>query len=320
LKTVRGPIYTQLGTDPAQSHEEACYVLRILLFLGTNIAVLVLLSIVFRVFGLENYLYSQGVDLNLTALLIFSAAFGMGGSLISLAMSKWLAKRSTGAHVIESPANSTERWLIDTVKGLAADAEIGMPEVAIFPSAQPNAFATGASKNAALVAVSSGLLENMNADEVKAVLGHEVGHVANGDMLTLTLIQGVLNTFVIFFSRIIGFFVDRVLLRNERGYGIGFFVTTIVAQIVLGLLASMIVMWFSRYREFRADSAGARLAGRGNMIAALERLRAAHEMPNTMPETLVAFGISDGVRQGLQALFASHPPIADRIEALRSAG
>lgn len=292
---------------------------RILLFIATNVAVLVLLSITFSVFGLESYLSSNGVDLNLTSLLVFSAAFGMGGSFISLALSKWIAKRSTGAKVIESPTNDTERWLLDTVAGLARDAGIAMPEVAVFPSPQPNAFATGASRNKALVAVSSGLLENMNGDEVKAVLGHEIGHVANGDMLTLTLLQGVMNTFVIFFSRIIGFFVDRVLLRNEHGYGIGFWVTTIVAQIVLGLLASMVVMWFSRHREFRADAAGANLAGRGNMVAALERLRAAHEMPNTMPETLVAFGIAGGLRKGMQALFASHPPIGERIEALRRA-
>lgn len=292
---------------------------RILLFIATNVAVLVLLSITFSVFGLESYLSSNGVDLNLTSLLVFSAAFGMGGSFMSLALSKWIAKRSTGAKVIESPTNDTERWLLDTVAGLARDAGIAMPEVAVFPSPQPNAFATGASRNKALVAVSSGLLENMNGDEVKAVLGHEIGHVANGDMLTLTLLQGVMNTFVIFFSRIIGFFVDRVLLRNEHGYGIGFWVTTIVAQIVLGLLASMVVMWFSRHREFRADAAGANLAGRGNMVAALERLRAAHEMPNTMPETLVAFGIAGGLRKGMQALFASHPPIGERIEALRRA-
>ncbi|TDJ25773.1 MAG: protease HtpX [Gammaproteobacteria bacterium] len=292
---------------------------RVLLFIATNVAVLVLLSITFSVFGLESYLSSNGVDLNLTSLLVFSAAFGMGGSFISLALSKWIAKRSTGAKVIESPTNDTERWLLDTVAGLARDAGIAMPEVAVFPSPQPNAFATGASRNKALVAVSSGLLENMNGDEVKAVLGHEIGHVANGDMLTLTLLQGVMNTFVIFFSRIIGFFVDRVLLRNEHGYGIGFWVTTIVAQIVLGLLASMVVMWFSRHREFRADAAGANLAGRGNMVAALERLRAAHEMPNTMPETLVAFAIAGGLRKGMQALFASHPPIGERIEALRRA-
>jgi heat shock protein HtpX len=293
--------------------------MRILLFIATNVAVLVLLSITFSVFGLESYLSSNGVDLNLTSLLMFSAAFGMGGSLISLALSKWIAKRSTGAKVIEAPGSDTERWLLDTVSELSRDAGIAMPEVAVFPSPQPNAFATGASRDKALVAVSSGLLESMNGDEVKAVLGHEIGHVANGDMLTLTLIQGVMNTFVIFFSRIIGFFVDRVLLKNERGYGIGFWVTTIVAQIVLGLLASMIVMWFSRRREFRADAAGANLAGRGNMVAALERLRAAHEMPNTMPETLVAFGIAGGLRKGMQALFSSHPPIALRIEALRRA-
>jgi heat shock protein HtpX len=293
--------------------------MRILLFIATNVAVLVLLSITFSVFGLESYLSSNGVDLNLTSLLMFSAAFGMGGSLISLALSKWIAKRSTGAKVIEAPGSDTERWLLDTVSELSRDAGIAMPEVAVFPSPQPNAFATGASRDKALVAVSSGLLESMNGDEVKAVLGHEIGHVANGDMLTLTLIQGVMNTFVIFFSRIIGFFVDRVLLKNERGYGIGFWVTTIVAQIVLGLLASMVVMWFSRRREFRADAAGANLAGRGNMVAALERLRAAHEMPNTMPETLVAFGIAGGLRKGMQALFSSHPPIALRIEALRRA-
>ena len=293
--------------------------MRILLFIATNVAVLVLLSITFSVFGLESYLSSNGVDLNLTSLLIFSAAFGMGGSFISLALSKWIAKRSTGAKVIEAPGSDTERWLLDTVSGLSRDAGIAMPEVAVFPSPQPNAFATGASRDKALVAVSSGLLESMNGDEVKAVLGHEIGHVANGDMLTLTLIQGVMNTFVIFFSRIIGFFVDRVLLKNERGYGIGFWVTTIVAQIVLGLLASMVVMWFSRRREFRADAAGANLAGRGNMVAALERLRSAHEMPNTMPETLVAFGIAGGLRKGMQALFSSHPPIGERIEVLRRA-
>jgi heat shock protein HtpX len=293
--------------------------MRILLFIATNVAVLVLLSITFSVFGLESYLSSNGVDLNLTSLLMFSAAFGMGGSFISLALSKWIAKRSTGAKVIEAPGSDTERWLLDTVSGLSRDAGIAMPEVAVFPSPQPNAFATGASRDKALVAVSTGLLESMNGDEVKAVLGHEIGHVANGDMLTLTLIQGVMNTFVIFFSRIIGFFVDRVLLKNERGYGIGFWVSTIVAQIVLGLLASMVVMWFSRRREFRADAAGANLAGRGNMVAALERLRSAHEMPNTMPETLVAFGIAGGLRKGMQALFSSHPPIGERIEVLRGA-
>jgi heat shock protein HtpX len=291
--------------------------MRIALFLATNVAVLVLASVTFQVLGLEQYLYNQGVGINLTGMLVFCAVFGIGGSFVSLLISKWMAKMSTRAQVIDQPKTQTERWLVDTVTALAKEAGIGMPEVAVFPSPQPNAFATGASKNKALVAVSTGLLENMRPEEVKAVLGHEIGHVANGDMLTLTLIQGVVNTFVLFFARIIGFFVDRVVFRNEQGVGIGFFLTTIVAQIVLGILASTIVMWFSRRREFRADHAGASLAGRQNMIAALERLKIASQMPNTMPETLVAFGISSGMRQGLQALFASHPPLDDRIEALR---
>jgi heat shock protein HtpX len=291
--------------------------MRIALFLATNVAVLVLASVTFQVLGLEQYLYNQGVGINLTGMLVFCAVFGIGGSFVSLLISKWMAKMSTRAQVIDQPKTQTERWLVDTVAALAKDAGIGMPEVAVFPSPQPNAFATGASKNNALVAVSTGLLENMRPEEVKAVLGHEIGHVANGDMMTLTLIQGVVNTFVLFFARIIGFFVDRVVFRNEQGVGIGFFLTTIVAQIVLGILASTIVMWFSRHREFRADHAGASLAGRENMIAALERLKIASQMPNTMPETLVAFGISSGMRQGLQALFASHPPLDDRIEALR---
>jgi len=222
--------------------------------------------------------------------------------------------------VIHEPRNGTEQWLTQTVARLAKDAGIGMPEVAIFPSPQPNAFATGASKNKALVAVSTGLLEHMREDEVRAVLAHEVGHVANGDMVTLTLIQGVLNTFVIFFSRIIGSVVDRAVFRSENGHGPGFFIVTIVSQIVLGILASMIVMWFSRYREFRADHAGATLAGRGAMIAALERLKGASQMRNTMPDTLTAFGISGGLKQGLAALFASHPPLDARIAALRDSG
>ena len=292
--------------------------MRIALFLATNIAVLVLASVTFQVLGLEQYLYNQGVGINLTGMLVFCAIFGIGGSFVSLLISKWMAKMSTRAKVIDQPNTQTEHWLVDTVAALAREAGIGMPEVAVFPSPQPNAFATGASKNNALVAVSTGLLENMRPEEVKAVLGHEIGHVANGDMMTLTLIQGVVNTFVLFFARIIGFFVDRVVLRNEEGMGMGFFLTTIVAQIVLGILASTIVMWFSRYREFRADHAGASLAGRQNMIAALERLKMASQMPNTMPETLVAFGISSGMRQGLQALFASHPPLDARIEALRN--
>ena len=293
--------------------------MRILLFLGTNIAVLVLASITFRVLGLEQFLYQQGVGLNLTGMLVFAAIFGMGGSFFSLLISKWMAKRSTGAQVIDQPRNQSERWLVDTVKDLAQKAGIGMPEVAVFASPQPNAFATGASKNNALVAVSTGLLENMRPDEVRAVLGHEIGHVANGDMVTLTLIQGVVNTFVIFFARIIGTVVDRAVFRSENGNGIGFFVVTMIAQVVLGIGASMIVMWFSRHREFRADAAGAQLAGRENMIGALERLKVATKMPETMPETLVAFGISSGTRQGLSALFASHPPLDTRIAALRAA-
>jgi len=293
--------------------------MRILLFLGTNIAVLLLASVTFRVLGLEQFLYQQGVGLNLTGMLVFAAIFGMGGSFFSLLISKWMAKRSTGAQVIDQPRNQSERWLVDTVKDLAQKAGIGMPEVAVFASPQPNAFATGASKNNALVAVSTGLLENMRPDEVRAVLGHEIGHVANGDMVTLTLIQGVVNTFVIFFARIIGTVVDRAVFRSENGNGIGFFVVTMIAQVVLGIGASMIVMWFSRHREFRADAAGAQLAGRENMIGALERLKVATKMPETMPETLVAFGISSGTRQGLSALFASHPPLDTRIAALRAA-
>jgi heat shock protein HtpX len=293
--------------------------MRILLFLATNIAVLLVASITFRVLGLEQFMYEQGVGLNLTGSLILAAMFGMGGSFISLLISKWMAKRSTGAQVIDQPRNQSERWLVDTVKELAQKAGIGMPEVAVFASPQPNAFATGASKNNALVAVSTGLLENMRPDEVRAVLGHEIGHVANGDMVTLTLIQGVVNTFVIFFARIIGSIVDRAVFRSENGNGIGFFVVTMIAQVVLGIGASMIVMWFSRHREFRADAAGAQLAGRDNMIGALERLKAATKMPETMPETLVAFGISSGMRQGLSALFASHPPLDTRIAALRGA-
>jgi heat shock protein HtpX len=293
--------------------------MRILLFLGTNLAVILLASITFRVLGLEQFMYQQGVGINMTGMLIFAAVFGMGGSFVSLLISKWMAKMSTHAQVISEPRSQTEHWLIDTVRELARDAKIGMPEVAIFPSAQPNAFATGASKNSALVAVSSGLLENMRPEEVRAVLGHEIGHVANGDMVTLTLIQGVLNTFVIFFARIIGTVVDRAVFRSESGYGIGYFAITMIAQVVLGIGASIIVMWFSRFREFRADRAGATLAGRDNMISALERLKVATQMPDQMPETLTAFGISSGIRSGLSALFASHPPLDKRIAALRNA-
>ena len=288
---------------------------RVALFVLTNIAILTVASLTFSLFGITEALVAGGFDP--AGMLLFCALFGFGGAFVSLALSKWMAKRATGAEIIDAPRNAGERWLLDTVARQSAAAGIAMPEVAVFPSPQPNAFATGASRNKALVAVSTGLLDSMRENEVEAVLGHEIGHVANGDMLTLTLIQGVLNTFVLFLARVIGFAVDRVVLRNEGGIGIGYFVTTIVAQIVLGILASIVVMWFSRQREFRADAQGARLAGRHNMIAALERLKASSDMPDTMPESMAAFGISSGVRQGLRALFASHPPLDARIAALR---
>jgi len=291
---------------------------RILLFLGTNVAVLVVLAIVMRLLGLESYLNEQG-GINLTSLLVFSAVIGFTGSFISLAASKWIAKWSTGARVIEQPSNPTETWLVETVSRHARTAGIATPEVAIFDSPDPNAFATGARRNSALVAVSAGLLNSMQKNEVDAVIAHEVAHIANGDMVTMTLIQGVLNTFVIFLSRLVGFFVDRVILKNDRGYGLGYFVTSIVAQIVFGALASIIVMWFSRQREYRADAGGARMAGSVNMIAALERLKSVHE-PAGLPKQLQAFGISGGVRQGLGRLLLSHPPLDERIAALRSTG
>ena len=288
---------------------------RVFLLLITNIAILVVLSIVVSVLGLDQALYQSG--LNLGALLGFSFIFGMGGSFISLAISKWMAKMAVGAQVIEQPRNNTESWLLNTVHQHAQAAGIAMPEVAIYDSPEPNAFATGPSRNNSLVAVSTGLLRAMNADEASAVLGHEVGHVANGDMVTLTLIQGVLNTFVIFLSRVIGYVVDRALHRDgEGGYGMGYFITVIVSQILLGILASMIVYWFSRRREYRADAAGARLAGTANMIGALQALQRSVE-PEHMPEQLAAMGISGVRKGGLKMLFASHPPIEDRIAALR---
>jgi heat shock protein HtpX len=288
---------------------------RILLFLGTNIAVLAVLAVVTRLLGLEGYLDEQG-GLDLNALLVFSVIIGFTGSFISLALSKSIAKWTTGARVIEQPSNSTESWLVNTVQKHATAAGIGMPDVAIYDSPEPNAFATGARRNSALVAVSTGLMRNMRENEVDAVLAHEIAHVANGDMVTLTLIQGVINTFVIFLSRVVGFFVDRVLLKNDRGYGPGFFISSLVAQILLGILASMIVMWFSRQRESRADEGGAKLAGRENMVAALERLRSMHS-PSQLPDQLQAFGISGGGRGGLKRLFLSHPPLEQRIAALR---
>jgi heat shock protein HtpX len=293
--------------------------MRIGLFLLTNLAVIVLASITLSLLGVTSILQSNGVDLDLTSLLIFCAVFGMAGSIISLLISKPMAKWSTGARTIDQPSSQGERWLVATTQELAREAGIGMPEVAVFQAPQPNAFATGWNRNNSLVAVSTGLLQHMSQDEVKAVLAHEIGHVANGDMVTLALIQGVVNTFVMFFARIIGHTVDRVVFKTEEGHGIGYYLVTIVSEIVLGILASMIVMWFSRLREYRADAAGARLAGRGNMIAALERLKAGTQMHDALPETLTAFGINSGLRSGLAAMLASHPPLDDRIEALRNA-
>ena len=289
--------------------------MRIFLFLATNMAVVMIASITLRLIGIERM--SDG-QLNLNYLLVFCGILGMGGSLVSLFLSKWMAKRGSGAQVIEQPRNGTERWLVDTVARQAQAAGIGMPEVAIFPSPQPNAFATGANRNNALVAVSTGLLENMRQEEVEAVLGHEIGHVANGDMITLTLIQGVVNTFVLFFARIVGTFIDRAVFKNENGYGMGYYLGTMLAELVFGILASAIVMWFSRRREFRADVAGAELASRESMIAALQRLKYGSEIPSDLPETMVAFGINGGLAQGLRQLFASHPSLDDRIAALQA--
>ncbi len=293
--------------------------MRILLFLATNLAVLVLVSVIFNLLGLEGILANNGVDLNLISLLIFCGLFGMSGSLISLLLSKFMAKRGTGTQLIKTPRNREEQWLLDTVKSLADNAGIGMPEVGIFPSDASNAFATGWNRNNALVAVSSGLLRRFEEREARAVLAHEIGHVANGDMITLSLVQGVVNTFVMFFARIIGHTVDRAVFKTERGYGIGYFVVTIVAEIVLGILASMIVMWFSRYREYRADAAGARLADREGMIAALQRLKAEQGLPGDLPGELTAFGIRSHTGSGLAALLRSHPPLDDRILALLNA-
>jgi heat shock protein HtpX len=286
---------------------------RIALFLGTNLAVLVVLGIVMTL--LEPWLISQGYDVNTVTILIIALVFGMGGAMISLLMSKRMALKGTGARVITQPTSQVERWLVDTVARQAKEAGIGMPDVAIFDAAEPNAFATGASRNNALVAVSTGLLRSMHENEVEAVLGHEVAHIANGDMITMTLIQGVLNTFVLLLSRILGQIIDRVVFRSERGYGPGYFITVIVLQMVLGILASMIVMAFSRWREFRADAGGARFAGRNNMIAALKRLQQSNQ-PSQLPESVEAFGIRGRVGQGLKRLLMSHPPLEERIKAL----
>ena len=293
--------------------------MRILLLLATNLAVLVLVSVIFSLLDLEGILTNNGDDLNLSSLLVFCGLFGMGGSLISLLLSKFIAKRGTGTQLIEIPRNQEEQWLLDTVESLAGDAGIGMPEVGIFPSDAANAFTTGWNRNKALVAVSSGLLRRFEEREARAVLAHEIGHVANGDMITLSLAQDVVNTFVMFFARIIGHTVDRVVFKTERGHGIGYFVVTIVAEIVLGILASLIVMWFSRYREYRADAAGARLAERKGMISALQRPRAEQGLPGDLPGELTAFGIRSHTGSGLAALLRSHPPLDDRILALQNA-
>lgn len=289
--------------------------MRIFLFLLTNIAVMVVVSIVFNVLGFTGVLDKQGINLDLNALLVFSAVIGMTGSLISLLMSKSSAKRAMGVRVIEQAQSQTESWLIGVVSRQAQEAGIGLPEVGIFDSPEPNAFATGMNRNNALVAVSTGLLQTMNQDEVEAVIGHEISHVANGDMITMTLMQGVVNTFVVFFATVIGYVIDRVVFKTERGTGPAFFIVRILAQILLGILASMLVMWFSRYREFKADKGGANLAGRMKMINALRALQRSQVAPQ-MPEQLAAFGINSG--GGVMRLFMSHPPLEERIAALQN--
>ncbi len=292
---------------------------RLTLYLATNAAVLVVIYAVFNIFGIEQWFYRNGTQINLQSLLIFSALFGMGGSFVSLAISKWMAKNTMGVVVITQPADPRQHWLLQTVERQARDAGIAMPEVGIFPADTPNAFATGMGRDNALVAVSSGLLRQLPADEVEAVIGHEITHVANGDMVTMGLLQGVLNTFVIFIARIVGFFVDRVLLQDSRGMGLGYFVTTLAAQIFLSFLASFIVMAFSRWREYRADAGGARLAGRSRMIAALRSLQRLRE-PQPLPGSLAVFAINGGIDAGLTRLLMSHPPLEARIAALQQAG
>lgn len=287
---------------------------RIFLFLITNLAIIFVLSIVLNLLGVGPMLTAQGIDL--TSLIIFAAIFGFGGSLISLAISKWTAKRLTGARVIISPANEVEVWLLEVVRRQAAQAGIDMPEVAIYDAPDVNAFATGMRRNSALVAVSTGLLRAMDRNEAEAVLAHEISHVVNGDMITLALIQGVVNTFVIVASRLVGYLVDRMVFRTERGHGPGFFITSMIAQMVFGILASIIVFWFSRQREFRADAGAAALAGREKMIAALEKLRRSAGQPH-LPDQMSAFGISGTTGGGLKRLFMTHPPLEERIEALK---
>ena len=287
--------------------------MRMAMFMATNLGVMLVAGIVMRIFGID-----QMVGGGMAASLIYCALFGFVGSFISLIMSKGMAKRSSQAQVIENPQNETEQWLVDTTKRISEQAGIGMPEVAIFPSQEPNAFATGWKRNDALMAVSVGLLNTMNRDEVEGVIAHEIGHIANGDMITMALVQGVMNTFVVFFARIIGRTVDQALFRGN-GYGIGYFITYMLAQVVLGFVANAISMWFSRFREYRADSSAAELAGREKMIAALEKLKGPSAQPSQMPDTLVAFGINGGMPAGIRALFRSHPTLDDRINALRNA-
>jgi len=291
---------------------------RVMLFIITNLAIVFILSIVLNLLGVGQILDQQGVALDMRSLVIFATVFGFGGSLISLAISKWTAKRLTGAKVITSPSNDVEMWLVQTVGRQAESAGIGMPEVAIYDAPDANAFATGMRRNNALVAVSTGLLRSMNRDEAEAVLAHEVSHIANGDMITLALIQGVVNTFVIVASRVVGHLIDRVVFKTERGHGPAFYITSIIAQLVFGILASIIVMWFSRRREFRADAGAAALAGREKMIAALDKLRRGVAQPH-LPDQMAAFGISGGVGQGFKRLFMTHPPLEERIEALKRA-
>jgi heat shock protein HtpX len=291
--------------------------MRILLFLGTNLAVLVVISVVFRLLGLDGILLESG-GINMGALLVMAAVIGFSGSLISLFLSKTMAKRSMGVQIIEQPSTPFERWLMDTVARQSRESGIQMPEVGIFDSPDPNAFATGWNRNAALVAVSTGLLQTMNKEEVEAVVGHEISHVANGDMVTLALIQGVVNTFVVFLARIIGHTVDRIVFKTEEGVGPAYWIVSIVAEILLSVLATMIVMWFSRYREYRADAGGAQLTSRRQMANALRALQRVHEPQDLPAGEFAAFGISGGIGQGLKALFSSHPPLEQRIAALES--
>lgn len=291
---------------------------RVLLFLATNLAIIIVASITLSILGVGSYLDETGTGLNLQALLIFCFVFGMAGSFISLLLSKKIAKWSMKVRLIDHPQNNSEKWLVDTVLRQAEKAGIGKPEIGIFPASQANAFATGWNRNNALVAISEGMLQRFEKDEIESVMGHEIGHVANGDMITLALIQGVVNTFVMFLARVIGFAVDRVILKNERGLGIGYFVTTILAEIILAILASMIVFWFSRRREFRADEQGAKLGSKLGMIHALERLKKDAELPSPMPDSMKAFGITGGKTEGWKKLFMTHPPLDERISALRN--